>query len=363
MPRRHPRLTALFVAVSLLTVACAGEDGDEAADPTTTTTTPTPPSSSTTAPAAPAVPSPGCGGGDVAEVALSTTSIREERRTLDVDGVERWYLVTVPEAHDGAVPLPLVLDFHGLAEGADVHTKMSAFSDLAEDEGFVVAFPNGTGAPVHWKTTSADPANPDLVFVTQLLDRLGEELCIDESRVYATGLSMGAMMSSTLACTMADRFAAVAPVAGVADPDPCEPARSVPVLAFHGTADQILLFNGGVGDDLGAVLGGRDPSGPTTTVPPVDLHGPGHPETVAMWAERNRCDPDATDEEVSDEVIHRVYECPQGADVEFFIVKGGGHTWPGSEFSKSLADIVGPTTFDIDATEEIWAFFERLHLS
>lgn len=362
MPRRDRRLAALALAVSLLAAGCGGDDGDEAG-PTTASTTSTSPSSSTTGPAvAEAMPSPGCGGGDVAQVGARVEGIREERRTLDVDGVERWYLVTVPEAHDGAVPVPLVLDFHGLAEGAEVHTKMSAFSDTAESEGFVVAFPHGTGAPVQWKTTTADPANPDLAYVTQLLDTLGRELCIDESRVYATGLSMGAMMSSTLACTMGDRFAAIAPVAGITDPDPCEPGRPVPVLAFHGTADEILLFNGGVGDKLGEVLGGQDQPGPTTTTAPVDLDGAGHPETVATWAERNGCDPEATDEEVSDEVIRRAYECPAGADVEFLIVKGGGHTWPGSEFSKALVDIVGPTTFDIDATEEIWAFFERFHL-
>jgi polyhydroxybutyrate depolymerase len=363
MPRRHRRLATLALVVALIAAGCAGDDGDEGADSTTTATTAAGPTSSSTAPAGvEAVPSPGCGGGDVAEVAARATAIREERRTLDVDGVARWYLVTVPEAHDGAMPVPLVLDFHGLAEGAEIHTKMSAFSDVAEDKGFVVAFPQGTGAPVQWKTTTADPANPDLAYVTRLLDTLGQELCLDESRVYATGLSMGAMMSSTLACTMADRFAAIAPVAGVADPDPCEPGRPVPVLAFHGTADEILLFNGGVGDKLGDVLGGQDQPGTTTTTTPVDLNGSGYPETVAIWAERNGCDPEATDKDVSDEVVKRVYECPEGGDVEFFIVKGGGHSWPGSEFSKGLADIIGPTTFDIDASEEIWSFFERFRL-
>ena len=70
----------------------------------------------------------------------------------------------------------------------------------------------------------------------------------------------------------------------------------------------------------------------------------------------------STDEDVSDEVIHRTFDCPDGAAVEFYIIEGGGHSWPGSEFSKSIDSIVGPTTFDIDATDLIWTFFQRFRL-
>jgi polyhydroxybutyrate depolymerase len=61
-------------------------------------------------------------------------------------------------------------------------------------------------------------------------------------------------------------------------------------------------------------------------------------------------------------VIHRVYRCPPGTAVEFYIVLGGGHAWPGSEFSEKIAAITGPTTFEIDASEIIWAFFQRFQL-
>src|SRR5918993_1187228 len=191
----------LVVLLALLLVAC-GDDGDDggsddaARESTTTETT------------AAARPSPGCDAGGAGP-------LREEQRTLQVGGVERRFLLTVPEAAAGE-PLPLVLDIHGLAEGAEVHAQMTQFSDLAEQEGFV-----------------------------------------DRSRVYATGLSMGAMMSSTLACVMADRIAAIGPVAGVEDPEGCEPGRPVPVLAMHGTADPILLFNGGGGGGLREVVQGR----------------------------------------------------------------------------------------------------------
>ena len=87
--------------------------------------------------------------------------------------------------------------------------------------------------------------------------------CVDESRIYATGLSDGALFTSLLACTMANRFAAFAPVAGVVVNKPCDPGRRVPIIAFHGTADPILYFNGGVGTAmLNNALSGEQGGGP-----------------------------------------------------------------------------------------------------
>lgn len=292
-------------------------------------------------------PSGGCG-------APAQGAVREERRTLDVAGEERWYLLTVPGTHDGTTPLPLVLDFHGLSEGAEIHARMSGYSVLAEQEGFVVAFPNGRGTPVRWDAANLDD-NADVDFVDALLDRLGDDLCLDTSRVYATGLSNGALMSSLLACVRSARIAAIVPVAGVAFPRGCAPSRPVPVLAYHGTADPILLFNGGIGDALGRALsGGGDPA--PTTLPPADLDGPGYPEAVAAWAAANNCDPVPSDERRSSSVLLRRYACPPGADVVFVVIEGGGHTWPGSEFSRTIEAITGPTSFEVDATVDGWAF-------
>lgn len=296
-------------------------------------------------------PSAGCGTSTVGAVDI-------EKRTMDVAGVERFYLLTTPPAHNGTTPLPVVLDFHGLAEGAQVHTAMTDFSSVAKKEGFVVVFPNGTGQPVKWDANTRSNPNHDVELVDQLLDQLGAQLCIDTSRVYATGLSYGAIMSSFLTCVRADRFAAVAPVAGITMPENCNPSRPMPALSFHGTADPILKFNGGV--DLGSIGGGTD-GAPTTTVP-ADLDGPGYPEAAAKWAARNGCKPEATDTKVTDAIIHRVYDCPGGAAVELYIIVGGGHAWPGSEFSKGIEKVVGPTTMDVSATELAWEFFERFQL-
>jgi polyhydroxybutyrate depolymerase len=377
MPRPRParRALALVLASALLVAGCAGSDGDSGGDgssgsPTTeagaaSSTTEAPDEAAdagtTAAPAgevasAEPVPSAGCGSSTTGEVAL-------ERRTLP--GSDRFYLLTTPPEHDGETPLPLVIDYHGLAEGAEIHATFSSFGPYAAENGFVVVGPHGTGEPVGWNVGLDPAANPDLEFTDFLLDELEADLCIDTSRVYATGLSNGAMMSSTLACTRADRFAAVAPIAGIMRADDCEPSRPVPVLTMHGTADPILLFNGGVGDRLGNALGsgpGSDTTEPEAALPPADLDGPGYPAATLAWAEGNGCTGDPTDTEVTPTITERTWDCPTEAPVEFLILEGGGHSWPGSEFGKAAESIVGPTDMSLDATDAIWTFFQRFAL-
>ena len=159
-----------------------------------------------------------------------------------MNGTERWFLVTVPGAHDGTTPLPLVIDFHGLREGAEIHTLMSAFSPVAEREGFVVAFPQGQFDPVRWNASPTTTVHrrpqrrPDVQSTTSST-RSARDLCLDRTRVYAAGLSYGGFMTSLLACGRSDRFAAVAPVAGLRLLDPCPQERPVPIITFHGTDD------------------------------------------------------------------------------------------------------------------------------
>jgi polyhydroxybutyrate depolymerase len=358
-----PRSTAFVTAVVALAVvagACSGSDpkgavaaGTAAKSTTTTTATSTTTAASGSAPGK-AVPSPGCAAPGAVGTPGPNSPVKEERRTIDMAGTERWYLLTVP-ASAGAEPAPLVLDFHGLAEGAQFHTQVSGYSDLAEKKGFVVAFPNGLGQPAAWNIEAGGP-NPDADFVDALVARLGADLCLDLSRVYATGLSNGALLTSVLGCSRSSTFAAVAPVAGVTFPPNCMPTAPVPIVAFHGTADPILEFNGGVaGDVLAGALSGQAVS--TTVAPPADLNGPGYPEAMAKWAAANGCE-GFDDTNVTATVIHRVWDCPEGADTEFWIVVGGGHSWPGGTAfdNPGIARIVGPTTKDISATELSWDF-------
>lgn len=292
----------------------------------------------------PAVPSSGC---DSAPHAPS----EGERVDTTSGGAERWYLVTAPEDEE---PLPLVVDMHGFMEGAEVHALMSDLGTFGLQQGFVTVFPHGTGDPVQW---GVGLDSPDLDFIDAVVAEVTASRCIDTSRVYATGLSMGAMMTSLLACTRADTFAAFAPVNGIQLPDGCAPARPVPVLAFHGTADPILLFNGGV--DTSSFTGGEP--GASATIPEeADLDGPGYPATLASWADLQGCTDPVDVEEAP--VVDRTWTCPAGAALEFVIVEGQGHGWPGSEFAESIGGITGPQADGVDANTRIWEFFQQHQL-
>jgi polyhydroxybutyrate depolymerase len=281
-------------------------------------------------------------------------------------GAERYYFRFVPAGYDDSEPAPLVLDLHGYAEGAEVHKLMSRLQEFGNDEGFVTITPHGTGPVPRWDTA---PSSADMAFLTAVLDEVETELCVDTARVYVTGLSNGAMMTSAIACgPLSARVAAVAPVAGVTRPNDCDATRPVPVVAFHGTDDQFLSYDGGVGpavanlpspDGSGSTLGD---DAPPSTAPPTAPEGaePSEdsvPGVMARWAQSNGCSTRPDEEKATDDVTQLVWECPPGDEVELYRVEGGGHSWPGSDFSKQVASVVGKTTFSISANEVMWEFF------
>ena len=292
-------------------------------------------------------PSAGCDA--TAPVAPGQT----EERLLS-GGVERTYIREVPAAEE---PVPLVLDFHGYSEGSAVHVQMSELPAFGAEQGFVTLVPQGLGEPSRWDVALD---SPDLDFVGDLLDEAERTLCIDRSRVYATGLSNGAFMTSSVACRYADRVAAIAPVAGIRDPEGCDPVRPVPILAIHGTDDQFVTYEGGLGEralDLPA------PDGSGRTLREVGVEGrppgePSVPEIVASWAALYDCGDAGPPTPITEDVDAIVHRCPAGAAVELLRVEGGGHSWPGSALSAAIESIVGPTTTTISANEQLWAFFQ-----
>ena len=276
--------------------------------------------------------------------------------TLTSGGVERWYIRHVPAAHDGTKPLPVVVDLHGYTEGAQVHVHMSELGAFGDQHGFVTITPQGLGPIPRWETAVG---SKDVKFIGDLLDQVEKTVCVDTARVFVTGLSNGAMMTSVVACALANRVAAVAPVAGITNVAGCKPARAVPIVAFHGTADPFLAYDGGLGP-AAAKLPAPDGSGRTLG----DLgvrdrpKGPSVPDVLHAWARRNKCTGQASEKQVASDVTELSYACPRGADVELYRVTGGGHSWPGSVFSKQIASVVGPTTDSISADAVMWAFFE-----
>ena len=365
------RRTRRTIAVAALAVgsialgACSSSDGgtasgDGSGSPTTAEgsggtidTTPGPPVERLTRSAA-------CDTG-----ATPATGVDEET-TIDVGGTPRTYLRHVPPAHEGATALPVVVDLHGYQEGAKIHSVMSSLGAYGDTQGFITITPQGQGEVPRW---IAESGSDDVAFIGNVLDDVESTLCVDLDRIYVTGLSNGAFMTSTVACDLADRFAAAAPVAGISDIEGCDPSRPVPVIAFHGTADTFVTYDGGLGssamnlpapDGSGRTIGDLIAEAEASGVGLEDLPQGGSPvpDITAAWAARNGCEPTPTETAVAADVTKIAFTCPAGADVELYRVTDGGHTWPGSEFSASLAGVMGVTTTSIDANELMWAFFQ-----
>jgi polyhydroxybutyrate depolymerase len=299
-----------------------------------------------------AVASPGCENADA-------VSAGEATLTMTSGAMQRSYIRHVPPGYSPTEPTPLVLDFHGSAETAQVHVNHSALGPYGDERGFVTITPQGmgTGLDSYWDTAfDAEIDSADVRFVGDLLDELERTLCIDERRVYATGYSNGAFLTSALACVYADRFAAMAPVAGLRDHEGCDPARAVPLVVFHGTDDEWVAFDGGLGPAALALP--PDSSGQTTGEKTgIEEEGPSVPTIVATWATRNGCPEQPSERDVASDVTLVRYACRENADIDFYRIEGGGHTWPGSAFSKQIEPVIGPTTFSISANEIMWEFF------
>ena len=274
---------------------------------------------------------------------------------FDAAGLAGTYIRHLPPAYDGSTPLPVVFDLHGWSQSAAIQVLMSDLPAYGDAHRFITITPDIT-RPVELWDVALD--SPDTQWMTALLDEVEATLCIDVNRVFFTGMSYGATMTTSMMCALSDRVAAAAPVSGINNLEGCTFERPVPVVAFHGTDDQYLAYDGGFGPE---VAGLPNPAGDGTLGDgsvPTATEFESVPEMTAAWALRNGCDAaDPSEAQVSAEVTLLTWDCPTGADALLYRVDGGGHAWPGSSFSVSIADYVGLTTMTINANDIMWQFF------
>ena len=167
-------------------------------------------------------------------------------RSFPSGGYNRNYRVYLPTTSKPGVRMPVVIDFHALASNGELQESLTGFSALSESEGFILVHPDGLGKPSGWNALlNADSGIDDVQFTSDLLDDLLRDYCVDARRIYATGFSNGAMLASRIGCQLGSRVAAIAPVAGFYTPDDnC--VGVAPVLAIHGTNDDVVPFAGGL---------------------------------------------------------------------------------------------------------------------
>ncbi|AEM84156.1 alpha/beta hydrolase family esterase [Streptomyces violaceusniger] len=272
--------------------------------------------------------------------------------------------VYVPRGYTGRHPVPLVLNLHGSGSNGSDQLIISDMQRAADENGFLVAVPNGgtpvpgpregytwvlPGVPDSSGRLPAPDARDDVRFLSDTISAVSDGFCMAPRRVYATGFSGGARMASLLACELADRIAAVAPVAGLraggpdaADPTRpaaggCTPSRSVPVLAFHGQQDMANPYDGG---------------GPAYWQYSV-------PAAFDRWAELDGCRVGPRDTRLTEHVTLSAYRaCRRGADVSMYVIADGGHTWPGSPYPDAFPGL-GKVSTEVNATDVMWRFFEQ----
>jgi polyhydroxybutyrate depolymerase len=274
-----------------------------------------------------------------------------EEGTMEVAGRDRTYLYHHPAGWNGDQKWPLVIALHGRGGQGVNQEKLTHMTDLADRKGFVVAYPDGYRRSWHDardKGPAADEGVDDVAFVSALIDHFVAEHSVDAQRVFVTGTSNGGIMTYRVACELADKIAAAGPVIGLMPDNPayeCKPSRAVPMIIFAGDADPFVPYEGGdvAGDEKGRVLSAH--------------------ATRARWAELNGCEGadfqqsiDPVDDETRVEEMRHT-RCRDGAQVVLFSVHGGGHTWPSGEQYLPEA-IIGKTTRDVDASEQLWEFFE-----
>ena len=243
-------------------------------------------------------------------------------------GQNRQYRLHVPPSYQPGKPIPLVLGFHGAGSTGGQFEAYSGFSALADQADFIAVYPQGLGELTNWDTL---PNSQDVPFVRDLLNSLETRCSIDPMQVFATGHSRGGGMANRLGCELSDRIAAIGPVSGdYENSEDCTPTRPVAVVAFHGTLDPTIPYNG-----FG--LPGAIHESYTRIWTPI-------PTWAATWAEHNGCSSKPSIVFQEGPISGQKWaDCQVGADVLLYTISGGTHDWPGN----------------INAARMIWDFFTQ----
>lgn len=285
-------------------------------------------------------------------------------------GITREYKVHLPSGYNKNTTFPLVIFLHG-GGGSMQEVYKEGMDKMSDKHSFILAIPQGSGKKILGKTIGSwhsgnwsgwSTLNPgssccgyagennidDVGFIAKMITEIKKNYAVDEKRIYATGISNGAMMSYRLACELSDTIAAAAPVAPPFVPEVCAQCP-LPVSIIHtqGTADPCALYEGGTCDSC---LGSK---------PIAAQSAKG---MVNFWAKKNACSTEPTTIYKKGNAHCELYaQCQGGTEVEFCTIEGGGHTWPGGT-QYLPASKIGPVSHDI-SFDQIWEFLQkhRLH--
>lgn len=276
---------------------------------------------------------------------LLQMSAKAQSDSFLVDGVYRNYNVHLPAGYNASASHPLVLNLHGYSMDASLEQLYTQMDNSSDANGYIVVYPNGLSNSWNSWFAPGGVYPDDVKFLSALIDTVSAHYSVNPKRVYSCGLSNGGYMSYSLACTIADKLAAIASVSGTMSTytySTCAPSRKIPIMHVHGTLDPTVPYGGASGSI-------------------------GVEQTIAFWRDTDAChnisdtidmpDLSTTDNCTAQRIDYP--QCANGNDILFYKITGGGHTWPSAFVD---ATQYGNTNHDISATDEIWKFFNRYTL-
>ncbi|KQW29173.1 polyhydroxybutyrate depolymerase [Rhizobium sp. Root274] len=275
--------------------------------------------------------------------------------TFQSGGVTREAVYVIPSNYTGKKKVPLVFDFHGSNSNPTVQLKRSHWDEVAEREGFVVmalaGSLKGELPNTHaWNVpgvTQGEGADESLA-IRDAVKLAKDTLCIDSTKIYASGYSGGGRMLSQYICNGFGDFAAAGFVMGLRAGTPveengvwrprresCQPSRPVSIIAFSGMKDHVNPFDGG--GKAYWRYGGE-----------VALN---------RWAELNGCNTRPQTETGTSADVSRYLGCRAGTSVMSYVIANADHAWPARSVLFQLASTGDKTIREVDATDRMWDFF------
>jgi len=284
---------------------------------------------------------------------------------MEYGGYVRTYEYYIPSGYDGSEAVPLLFSFHGLGSSGEGQRYLTNFTAVAEQEGFIVVFPDATSLDTEGNECAANlPALPgsniqwnvggpwslqycadvdDVGFISVLIDLFENEYNIDESQIYATGMSNGAMFTYYVALKLPETFAGIAAVTAPMTTNMFEEGVTSPlsVIVMMSPDDPIVPY------ESSGWLGSAD-------------------ATINFWIEANQTstEPEETLWESTREdptrIVRYVYSGGKnGTKVILYKIEDGGHTWPGGP-QYAPPSVIGLVSNHIDASAEIWENLPRI---
>lgn len=266
----------------------------------------------------------------------------------------RMYKIHVPKSYKTETATAVLFAFHGGGGDMNHQANDSLYNQISKSnqEGYIVVFPNGyspykSGKLATWNAgkccgDARDLKIDDVGFVKEIIKNLEHQLNIDKSKIFASGMSNGGMMSYRLACEMSDVFKGIAAVAGTDNTIDCSPKNPISILHIHAKDDTHVLFNGGAGKkafkDLSKV---------------TDFNSV--PNTMKKWVKHNACDAKPKRVLEKEGAYCDLYsKCKNGVEVQLCVTDTGGHSWPGGKKPRSDEK----PSYAISANDVIWDFFK-----